>query len=97
MARPSRWPNQVVWSVSDETLTTVRALAKELGESESGAARILLEAGEKRLAELAADDESESVFPDFELRAQPQVLALVKERVKDHTAAIAGRPERPAR
>lgn len=33
---------------------------------------------------------------DLELRAQPEVLALVKERAKNHSAAIAGRPERPA-
>jgi hypothetical protein len=32
--------------------------------------------------------------PDRELSAQPEVLALVKERAKDHSAATAGRPER---
>ena len=45
MPRPVKWPNQVVWSLSDDQLEVVREVQRDTGESEAGAARLLLDAG----------------------------------------------------
>jgi hypothetical protein len=86
MPRPIQWPNQVVWSISDDQLAVVREVQKATGESEAGAARLLLDAGIDTWR--AIQDEAEPATPYANVVLNDEQRESVTEFVDKVTQAL---------